>query len=167
MIRAWHAETQLGMVSFLSGTDTREQEAMTLYRWIVVLALGPRALRSAWHVFVWLGMVLIVLYAVAANACSDAPPPVACNNAGTLGNAFSSDATELNETGTWSGNAQAEPVCFNADVKALCCPGACAVKSSPKWSRANEVLRSCARGLGCKNVDAWTVFMRCDCSRGK
>ncbi len=59
---------------------------------------------------------------------------------------------------------EAEPMCFASDVKALCCPSACAAKNSPKWSQADDILRSCMRGLGCKSgIDSATVGMRCDC----
>ncbi len=60
-------------------------------------------------------------------------------------------------------NPDAVPLCFQSDVKQLCCPSACAVKNSPKWTEANDVLRACAKGIGCKSVDSWTVGMRCDC----
>ena len=58
------------------------------------------------------------------------------------------------------------PMCFSSDVQKLCCPSACATKDSSKWDKANEVLRGCARGIGCKDVDSWTVGMKCNCSRG-
>jgi len=57
--------------------------------------------------------------------------------------------------------------CFQSDVTKLCCPSACAVKTSPKWTQADSVLRSCARGIGCKGVDGWTVGMKCDCGKVK
>jgi hypothetical protein len=129
-------------------------------------------------------MVLIVLYAVAANACSDTPPSEDLYDAGTLeqisegktselapwqGNTVSSEASNLNDATTSSGNTQAEPVCFNSDVKALCCPSACAVKRSLKWSKADETLRACMKGIGCSDSESKsaTVFMRCSCSMGK
>ena len=61
-------------------------------------------------------------------------------------------------------NLDAVPMCFASDVAKLCCPSACAVKASPKWTQADQVLRSCAKGIGCKDVDGWTVGMRCGCS---
>jgi hypothetical protein len=63
----------------------------------------------------------------------------------------------------------AEPMCFSSDVQALCCPSACAAKASPRWPEANDVLRGCMRGLGCRTgVDSATVGMRCNCpSSGK
>jgi hypothetical protein len=65
---------------------------------------------------------------------------------------------------TWFGLETPEQMCFESDIKALCCPGACAAKNSRKWSQANDVLRGCMRGLGCKSgVDTATVGMRCDC----
>ena len=59
----------------------------------------------------------------------------------------------------------AAPMCFTSDVQRLCCPSACAVKDSPKWTQANDVLRGCARGIGCKDVEAWTVGMKCECGK--
>lgn len=58
---------------------------------------------------------------------------------------------------------EAEPVCFSSEVQALCCPSACAVRNSPKWTEADDVLRACAKGIGCKSVDSWSVSMRCNC----
>jgi hypothetical protein len=44
-------------------------------------------------------------------------------------------------------NSDAVPMCFASDVRKLCCPSACATKNSPKWPKANEVLRACMRGV--------------------
>lgn len=62
-------------------------------------------------------------------------------------------------------DAPGAPMCFASDVKQLCCPSACAAKNTPgKWTQANEILRGCMRGLGCKSgVDSATVGMLCDC----
>jgi len=59
------------------------------------------------------------------------------------------------------------PVCFASDVKSLCCPSACTVKSSPKWPQADAVLKACMRGIGCSAGEskAATVFMRCECRK--
>ena len=57
---------------------------------------------------------------------------------------------------------EASPMCFASDVRVICCPGACAVKRSVHWTKANEVLRGCMRGIGCEDNTA-TVGMRCDC----
>jgi hypothetical protein len=59
----------------------------------------------------------------------------------------------------------AVPMCFSSDVKAICCPAACAAKASSKWQQADEVLRGCMKGLGCSDgsTKSATVFMRCDC----
>lgn len=63
----------------------------------------------------------------------------------------------------WFG-VEVEPMCFASDVRALCCPSACAAKNTPgKWTQADEMLRSCARSIGCKSVESWTVGMRCEC----
>lgn len=58
-------------------------------------------------------------------------------------------------------------MCFSSDVKALCCPSACSAKNSPHWDRANAVLRSCMKGLGCSDAESKgaTVGMRCDCGK--
>lgn len=59
---------------------------------------------------------------------------------------------------------QVEPVCFASDVQRVCCPGACAARDGKEWPRANEILRGCMRGIGCKSgVDSATVFMKCKC----
>lgn len=63
----------------------------------------------------------------------------------------------------------AEPMCFASDVQKLCCPSACAMKASPKWTEADGVLRACMKGIGCSEGESRgaTVFMRCDCGRGR
>jgi len=53
--------------------------------------------------------------------------------------------------------------CFQADVKAYCCPSACAAKKSSHWYQADGVLRGCMRGLGCGGSDSASVFMLCGC----
>ena len=52
------------------------------------------------------------------------------------------------------------------DVRAYCCPAACAVKKSPRWPEADRVLRSCAQVLGCSVEDArdMSVAMTCECT---
>lgn len=62
----------------------------------------------------------------------------------------------------------AVPQCFASDVKQLCCPSACATKNSPKWTQANDVLRSCMKGIGCSDSDSKnaTVGLRCECKAG-
>ena len=63
----------------------------------------------------------------------------------------------------------AQPLCFASDIKTLCCTSACAAKASPKWTQADQVLRACMKGIGCSDSDSKgaTVFMRCECGRGK
>ena len=63
-------------------------------------------------------------------------------------------------------NLDAVPMCFSSDVKQLCCPSACATKSSPKWSQANDVLRACMKGIGCGDGESKnaTVGMKCNCA---
>lgn len=53
--------------------------------------------------------------------------------------------------------------CFQSDVKAYCCPAACAVYKSSKWYQANDVLRGCMRGMGCERSDGATVAGKCGC----
>ncbi len=59
----------------------------------------------------------------------------------------------------------AEPLCFASDVKAYCCPSACAVKSSPHWDKADATLQSCMKSLGCSDSAAKgkTVSFTCTC----
>lgn len=66
-------------------------------------------------------------------------------------------------------SAQAEPIplaCFSSDIAALCCPGACAAKRGPKWTKADAILRGCMQGLGCSPADVKTAttFMKCNCA---
>lgn len=129
---------------------------MTPYRAIVGLALLPRAFRL-------LGILTVVALAAVAL-------PATCA-AVVVGSAIApaaSDAPAALESGTRSigpaGMRAPEPLCFQSDVKALCCPSACAAKRDVHlWPRANDVLRGCAKGIGCKSVDSWTVGMRCNC----
>ena len=55
--------------------------------------------------------------------------------------------------------------CMASDVRDVCCPGACAAKNGPNWTRADDILRGCMRGLGCEESDVrgTSVFMACDC----
>ena len=132
---------------------------MKTYQWVVGLALLPRALRVAGSLLLVLGVVVwLVIPTMCSAMLSSSPVPAA--DAGTLEHVIADKTAEL-------GPPPAEPVCFASDIKQLCCPSACDVKRSTKWQRANEVLRSCAKGIGCKDSDNWTVGMRCDCARGK
>lgn len=56
--------------------------------------------------------------------------------------------------------------CFHSDVVEYCCVSACAVKHSPKWNKADEVLRSCMARIGCHEIDIRhaTVFSICRCN---
>ena len=61
----------------------------------------------------------------------------------------------------------AEPpatMCFASDVRALCCPMACAMLQSSRWYEADAALRGCMRGLGCKPPASETVGMVCECT---
>ena len=52
---------------------------------------------------------------------------------------------------------------LRSDVVAVCCPAACAAKKTPRyWTKANEVLRSCERGLGAPRSNH-TVEEMCQC----
>lgn len=57
--------------------------------------------------------------------------------------------------------------CFASDVRATCCPSACAARDSAHWYRADAVLRGCMQGLGCDAgaVRTASVTMRCECRR--
>jgi len=132
---------------------------MKAYRIIVGLALLPRALHVAGSMLLVLGVVVwLVIPTMCGAMFSSSPAPVA--DAGTLEQVVAEKTAEL-------GPPPAEPVCLQSDVKQLCCPSACAVKGSPKWTQADGVLRVCAKGIGCKHVDGWTVGMRCDCQKVK
>ena len=131
------------------------------YRVIVGLALLPRALHVAGSMLLVLG---VVVWLVIPTMCSAvlSSSPAAQVDAGRLEPVIADKTAEL-------GPPPAEPVCFASDVKALCCPSACAVKASPKWMQADQVLRSCMRGLGCSDSESKgaTVFNRCNCGRAK
>lgn len=53
-------------------------------------------------------------------------------------------------------------VCFESEAKAVCCPSACHVYSTPRWPVADDVLRGCYRGLGCDD-EGRTVRNTCGC----
>jgi hypothetical protein len=52
--------------------------------------------------------------------------------------------------------------CPSWDVKAYCCPSACAAKKLPGF-KADQVLRQCMRGLGCDQSEGATTFQWCSC----
>lgn len=54
------------------------------------------------------------------------------------------------------------PMCFTSDIRATCCPAACAQRMP---STANTVLRACIAAIGCRD-DSATVGMRCECRKG-
>lgn len=55
-------------------------------------------------------------------------------------------------------------MCFTSDVRALCCPSACAVMQSPRWYEADRTLTACARSLGCHNGSSnMNVRFTCQC----
>jgi len=132
---------------------------MKAYRVIVGLALLPRALHVAGSMLLVLGVVVwLVIPTMCSAMLSSSPAPAL--DAGTLEHVIADKTAEL-------GPPPADPACFASDVKQLCCHSACGVKNSPKWTQADSVLRSCAREIGCKGVDGWTVGMKCDCQKGK
>jgi hypothetical protein len=55
--------------------------------------------------------------------------------------------------------------CAIWDIKENCCPAGCAAKKGTNWSKADEILQGCMRGLGCSDSDTKgaTVNMKCDC----
>jgi len=59
--------------------------------------------------------------------------------------------------------------CTSWDVKDNCCPAGCAAKNGTQWSKADQILRACMKGLGCSDSDSKsaTVFMKCDCPKPK
>lgn len=56
-----------------------------------------------------------------------------------------------------------EEMCFSSDVRAFCCPSACAVKARRMPSDANAVLRGCWASLGCRGSAPSSVAMYCNC----
>jgi hypothetical protein len=67
--------------------------------------------------------------------------------------------------GLTPGPPMASAGCTPWDVKDTCCLAGCAAKRGSNWPKADEILRSCMRGLGCSEseVKDATVFMNCDC----
>lgn len=56
--------------------------------------------------------------------------------------------------------------CFRSDVRALCCPSACAVSRSPRWYDADHTLTACARATGCYDGQGTLdTRMICNCNR--
>jgi len=62
----------------------------------------------------------------------------------------------------WFMMPEPEGLCFTSDVRAICCPSACAAKRGSKWYKADEILRACVNSLGCNDRGA-TVEGRCSC----
>ena len=136
---------------------------MNPYRWIVGLALLPRALHVALIILSVLAVSVVALPATCAAlvvgtvAGSPSPSAAADKLDALRGIPRPAALPEPSE--------QPEPVCFASDVRALCCPGACAAKNGPKWPQADQILQGCMRGLGCSEGDSKgaTVGMKCDC----
>ena len=55
--------------------------------------------------------------------------------------------------------------CFQSDLRAVCCPAACAAKKSTHWyQQADEILNGCAAAMGCERK-RYLVAMYCDCRK--
>ena len=115
---------------------------MNLYRWIIVFGLGPRALRNVWHVFIWLGMVLVVLYTVAANACSDTalPSAAAASDASTIASMTARLVPSALEYGPPPPPAPV-PLCFNPTSRPCAARALVPRRQAPS---GNGQTRSCA-----------------------
>lgn len=61
---------------------------------------------------------------------------------------------------------EGRPGCASWNVRDECCPGACAAKNGPNWSKADAILRGCMRGIGCGAEESGraTVFSECTCA---
>lgn len=142
---------------------------MNAFRWIVGLALLPRALHTLWILLLGLGIALLMSLAAAESCASGVPPESQATDPGVLEQVIANKTAELGYYPLEQGQPPAEAVCFASDVKQLCCPSACAVKSSLKWAKADEVLRACMRSIGCSDGESKsaTVFSRCNCGRVK
>jgi hypothetical protein len=73
----------------------------------------------------------------------------------------------LTTTGLSMGPSEALAACASWDVREACCPAGCAAKNGTMWSKADDILRGCMRGLGCSEseVKGASVFMKCDCPK--
>ena len=71
--------------------------------------------------------------------------------------------------GVTLGPPMASAACTRWDIKDTCCLAGCAAKRGSNWSKADEILRGCMRGLGCSDseVKGATVFMNCDCPKNE
>lgn len=58
-----------------------------------------------------------------------------------------------------------QTACFRSDITAICCQSACSAKVKYGYHRANTVLESCSKSIGC--AGAWSVNMMCQCWKGK
>ena len=142
---------------------------MNVYRGVVIFALAPRAARNFGHVLVWLGMIGCLAYGTCSTGNATVSPGDGVD-AGTLESAIRDNmslAAGSNSAPVATEFGPPAPLCFASDVKALCCPSACAVKNSPKWETADRVLRSCMAGIGCGDSESKsaTVFERCNCGK--
>lgn len=151
---------------------------MSAFRWIVGFALLPRALHTLWILLLGSGVALVASFAAAESCASGVPPESQATEPGALELVIANKTAEPgyypleHQEGYYpleQGQPPAEAVCFASDVKQLCCPSACAVKSSLKWAKADEVLRACMRSIGCSDGESKsaTVFSRCNCGRVK
>ena len=65
-------------------------------------------------------------------------------------------------------NLDPVPLCLESSAAEVCCSAGCAAKRSPTTTfKADAIFRACVKAFGCEHVDNWTVFMRCQCPRGK
>ena len=118
---------------------------------VATLALLPRALRVVAAATAMLLVVAIGVPVAMAIGAQQVP---------------NDSAVAVKAARVATGSEPADPLaCFSSDVKALCCPGACAARKGPQWPRSNAILRACMSSIGCSPGETGnaTVGMRCDC----
>ncbi len=138
---------------------------MKAYRAIVSLALLPRAAHVAGSMLLVLG---VIVWLVIPTMCSAmvSTSPAAIVDAGNFEAEIVTKTAELAPVPTEYGPPA--PLCIESNATEVCCPAGCAAKRSPTTTfKADAIFRACAKAYGCDHVEGWTVFMRCQCPKGK
>jgi len=144
---------------------------MNPVRWIVGLALLPRALHTAWISLVVLGVLLWVVMPATCSALVGSSPLPAVD-AGTLETAIRDNMSVA--VGSYSaqsvleyGPPAPEPVCFIADLKSYCCPAYCQAKGGAKFEKASAIFEGCAAGLCGKERHPGHIVCNCPAKPAK
>ena len=121
---------------------------MNPVRWIVGLALLPRALHVAGSILLVFGVLIWI--APATCAAIVAPPSSATvQDAGTLEQAIEHKTAQLAPVPSEYGPPPPpELAFFIADLKSICCPQYCQARNSVKYfDKADRIFEACAKSL--------------------